>query len=356
MDDTDRRIMHATQAGLPLVAEPYQALAEQLGISKGEIMQRLSAMQEKGIIRRIAAVPNHYRLGYRFNGMTVWDIPDASIDALGQQVGQLPFVSHCYRRPRHLPEWPYNLFAMVHSKTQTEANVQIMQIADLLGENNRGSAVLYSSRILKKTGFRSSDRLVADQRCDQSSKTHKTSRKSTRLSHYDYSQNGAYFITLCSHNRLCLFGRIENDSMQANDYGNIVIAEWNNSATIRKEIVLGEFVLMPNHFHAIVFINRSGERLLAVPERPFTNIAQIHPSPCLRPKSLGALVAGFKSSVTKKINAYRNSPGQPIWQRNYYERVLRNEDELYKAREYIVNNPMQWALDKYNPVFQGSGK
>ncbi len=155
MDDTDRRLMRASQAGLPLTPEPYQTLAEQLCLSKDEVMQRLTAMQEQGLIRRIAAVPNHYRLGYRFNGMTVWEVPDERIDELGLKVGQLPFVSHCYHRPRHLPEWPYNLFAMVHGKTQAEAEAQIRQIADLLGAHNRGHDVLYSTKILKKTGFRS---------------------------------------------------------------------------------------------------------------------------------------------------------------------------------------------------------
>ncbi|ASF46916.1 siroheme decarboxylase subunit beta [Methylovulum psychrotolerans] len=155
MDATDRRLMHATQAGLPLTLEPYQTLAEQLGLSKEEVMQRLSAMQAGGIIRRIGAVPNHYKLGYRFNGMTVWDVPDEQIDRLGQQVGQLPFVSHCYHRPRHLPDWPYNLFAMVHGKHQQDVDAQIQHIAAVLGEWCRGREVLYSTKILKKTGFRS---------------------------------------------------------------------------------------------------------------------------------------------------------------------------------------------------------
>jgi DNA-binding Lrp family transcriptional regulator len=107
------------------------------------------------VIRRIGAVPNHYKLGYRFNGMTVWNVPDEKIDELGQKIGRLDFVSHCYHRPRHLPLWPYNLFAMVHSKSQEDVDRQIGQIADILGENNLGSDVLYSTRILKKTGFRS---------------------------------------------------------------------------------------------------------------------------------------------------------------------------------------------------------
>ncbi|NYT47376.1 MAG: Lrp/AsnC family transcriptional regulator [Candidatus Methanofishera endochildressiae] len=114
-------------------------------------MQRLNAMQEQNIIRRIGAVPNHYKLGYRHNGMTVWDIDDNYIDELGNQVGALDFVSHCYHRPRHLPGWQYNLFAMVHSKTAADAALQINQIAALLGTHSRAHEVLYSTRILKKT-------------------------------------------------------------------------------------------------------------------------------------------------------------------------------------------------------------
>ncbi len=156
LDETDRKIIQATQAGLPLTPEPYQTLADQLGLTVDDVMARLTAMQNNGIIRRIGAVPNHYKLGYRFNGMTVWNIPDEVIDELGQKVGQLEFVSHCYHRPRHLPEWPYNLFAMVHSKSQEGVDEQIQRIADLLGSYNQGCDVLYSSKILKKTGFRTS--------------------------------------------------------------------------------------------------------------------------------------------------------------------------------------------------------
>jgi siroheme decarboxylase len=155
LDETDLAIMRTTQAGLPLTPQPYQRIAEQLGLTAEAVMTRMTAMQEKGIIRRIGAVPNHYKLGYHFNGMTVWNIPDKVIDELGQKVGQLEFVSHCYHRPRHLPEWPYNLFAMVHGKSQEDVDKQIQQIADLLGDSNQGCDVLYSTKILKKTGFRS---------------------------------------------------------------------------------------------------------------------------------------------------------------------------------------------------------
>lgn len=154
LDKLDRQIVKATQAGLPLTPEPYQTLADELGISAETVMQRLLTLQEQGIIRRIGAVPNHYKLGYRYNGMTVWNIADEHIDKLGQRIGQLDFVSHCYHRPRHLPEWPYNLFAMIHSKTEAGAKQQTETIAELLGEYNQGQDVLYSTRILKKTGLR----------------------------------------------------------------------------------------------------------------------------------------------------------------------------------------------------------
>jgi DNA-binding Lrp family transcriptional regulator len=154
MDNIDKQIISATQAGLPLVSQPYQRLAKQIGITANDLMQRLTSMQENGIIRRIGAVPNHYKLGYKHNGMTVWDIDDTQIDRLGELIGQLDFVSHCYHRPRHLPDWPYNFFAMIHSKTEAGAQSQIQQIAELLGEHCRSSNVLYSTKILKKTGLR----------------------------------------------------------------------------------------------------------------------------------------------------------------------------------------------------------
>jgi DNA-binding Lrp family transcriptional regulator len=155
LDEVDLKIMRITQSGLPLTALPYYAVAERLGLTADEVIERMRRMQELGVIRRIGAVPNHYKLGYRFNGMTVWNVPDEKIDALGQKIGRLDFVSHCYHRPRHLPLWPYNLFAMVHGKSQEDVDRQIGQIAEILSENNLGSDVLYSTRILKKTGFRS---------------------------------------------------------------------------------------------------------------------------------------------------------------------------------------------------------
>jgi len=154
IDATDRRIILATQAGLPRVPRPYQQLAEALGLSADDVMARLRRMQRDGIIRRIGAVPNHYKLGFKGNGMSVWDVPDAAVRELGQLIGALEDVTHCYHRPRHLPHWPYNLFAMVHGRDRAEVLMKVARIADLLGDAVRSHDVLFSTRILKKTGLR----------------------------------------------------------------------------------------------------------------------------------------------------------------------------------------------------------
>ena len=154
LDETDRRIVLATQSGLPLVPQPYHDVARQVGIPAEEVMARMQRMLETGVIRRIGVVPNHYALGYKANGMTVWDVPDEQVDRLGEQVGALDFVSHCYHRPRHLPDWPYNFFAMVHGHDRAEVEELVRRIAGLIGAADRGHEILYSTRILKKTGLR----------------------------------------------------------------------------------------------------------------------------------------------------------------------------------------------------------
>jgi len=111
-------------------------------------------MLSYGIIRRIGAVPNHYRLGLKANGMTVWDVPDDQAEELGRQIGQLDFVSHSYLRPRHLPVWRYNLFAMVHGHSRNEVNEKAEQIASMLGDSCNAHETLFSTAILKKTGMR----------------------------------------------------------------------------------------------------------------------------------------------------------------------------------------------------------
>lgn len=154
IDAIDRQLVAATQAGLPLVPRPYQTLAETLGIPESEVMARIAAMLEAGIIRRIGAVPNHYALGYRANGMSVWDVRDEQVSAIGRRVGALDFVTHCYRRPRHPPLWPYNLFAMVHGRSPAEVEDKVADIANLVGDAARLHDVLFSTAILKKTGLR----------------------------------------------------------------------------------------------------------------------------------------------------------------------------------------------------------
>ena len=154
LNDLDQQLVRATQAGLPLVPHPYAQLAEQLGVSEATVTERLQALLDKGVIRRIGAVPNHYAIGYAANGMSVWDVDDAHIDRLGELVGALPAVTHCYRRPRHLPDWPYNLFAMLHGSSREEVLAEAEHIAALLGSHCRARDILFSIRILKKTGLR----------------------------------------------------------------------------------------------------------------------------------------------------------------------------------------------------------
>ncbi len=154
LDAIDRCLVIATQNGLPLVARPYHQLAEAIGIAPEEVMARLTRLLESGVIRRIGAVPNHYAIGYTANGMSVWDVPDERIDELGVRVGGLDFVTHCYHRPRRLPEWPYNLFAMVHGGSRTEVLTKVMAIAEIIGTDCRSHDVLFSTAILKKTGLR----------------------------------------------------------------------------------------------------------------------------------------------------------------------------------------------------------
>lgn len=150
----DRALIAACQAGLPLVAQPYAAIAEGLGVSAAQVMARLEDLTARGVIRRIGIAPNHYKLGMTANGMSVWDVEDVAAEDLGPLIGAMEEVTHCYLRPRALPDWPYNLFAMIHGTTRQEVEAKREVIAALLGEACRGSDILYSTAILKKTGLR----------------------------------------------------------------------------------------------------------------------------------------------------------------------------------------------------------
>lgn len=153
-DDIERRMIALTQTGLPLVATPYAALAGELRIEESDVIARLRRLLAQGAIRRIGAVPNHYALGVTANGMSVWDVADEAVAEAGAKVGALDFVTHCYERPRHPPLWPYNLFAMVHGRCRDEVLEKVDRISDVLGRSARAHDVLFSSRILKKTGLR----------------------------------------------------------------------------------------------------------------------------------------------------------------------------------------------------------
>jgi DNA-binding Lrp family transcriptional regulator len=154
IDAIDRKIIAATQAGLPLVPDPYRAVAERVGTDEATVIERLRQLLASGAIRRIGAIPHHYALGFTANGMSVWDIADEDVSDIGRRVGALDFVTHCYERPRHLPLWPYNLFAMVHGRSRDEVKFKVARIAELIGEGARGHDILFSTRILKKTGLR----------------------------------------------------------------------------------------------------------------------------------------------------------------------------------------------------------
>ena len=170
-------------------------------------------------------------------------------------------------------------------------------------------------------------------------------RRSMRLKGYDYSSPCAYFITICAWNRECMLGEIIDGKMKLNDYGQAVQQEWMHTGDIRPNVELDEFIVMPNHFHGILVINhRMNELRRGVLQYAPTDIVLRSPS-----QTIGAIIRGFKSSVTKSINISRDTPGMPVWQRNYFERVIRNEKELYGIRGYIRFNSVQWDMDEENP-------
>ena len=171
-------------------------------------------------------------------------------------------------------------------------------------------------------------------------------RRSIRLSEYDYAGPGAYFVTLVTHGHECLFGEVCDGQVLLSKWGGIVHEEWVMSEGIRREIVLDAFVVMPNHLHGIVVIKDEGMTGINV------GATGRSPLPANGPgkRSLGTFIAGFKSAATKRINIDRHLPGVPVWQRNYFKHIIRDETSLGRIREYIVNNPKQWELDQENPL------
>jgi len=214
-------------------------------------------------------------------------------------------------------------------------------------------------------------------------------RKSIRLKEYDYSQEGAYFVTICAWKWECFFGDVINGEMELNKYGRIIEGEWLQTGNLRSNVEIDEYVVMPNHFHGILIINENNHsdvgarRCLAQNvhaeqhQGNGNNYSDVVARRCLAPynandnnhnrvtkrnratqrvapttlqsNSLGSIVGQFKSIVTKQINKSRNTPGFPVWQRNYYDHIVRNENELNRIREYIIYNPMKWQFDRENP-------
>jgi REP element-mobilizing transposase RayT len=169
-------------------------------------------------------------------------------------------------------------------------------------------------------------------------------RRSIRLKGYDYAQPGAYFVTLCTYQKQCWFGDIREGQMCLNHIGCIVAQEWVRSSQIRQEIELDKWVIMPNHLHGIVLITDTVGAHGPL-HAPTSNPAPLH----RQPHSLSSFVAGFKSASTKRINIIRQAPGIPIWQRNYHESIVRDEESLHTIRQYIANNPQHWTDDPENP-------
>jgi DNA-binding Lrp family transcriptional regulator len=154
LTEDERRLLLTIQEGLPLTPQPYAALADQLGASEEHVMEIVRSLLARGVVKRLAAVPNHYALGIRANGMSVWDVPDDQVSEIGAKLGNMPEVSHCYRRPRRPPSWPYNLFAMVHGYSRREVRAAVRRIAQELGMERVPRDIIFSTRILKKRGTR----------------------------------------------------------------------------------------------------------------------------------------------------------------------------------------------------------
>lgn len=173
-------------------------------------------------------------------------------------------------------------------------------------------------------------------------------RRSIRLPAYDYTQPGAYFLTVVTHQRQCLFGEVVDGQVLVSAYGEAVRQEWLRSTQIRREIQLDAFVVMPNHIHGIVIIG--GQTVVGAHGRAPLGRAPPGRAPLHRSaRSLGSFIAGFKSAVTKRVNHMRRTPRLPVWQRNYYEHVIRSEEYLHQIRQYITDNPAQWDEDVENP-------
>ena len=165
-------------------------------------------------------------------------------------------------------------------------------------------------------------------------------RRSGRAPGYDYGLPGWYFLTICTHHRRSLFGEIHNAEMYVNALGRIVEDEWQRTAEIRQDVTLDAYIIMPNHIHGIVVITVDEGR----------RCSENYVPQCVSPsRSVGAVVRGFKAASSRRINALEHAEGRQVWQRNYYDHIIRNEADLERIRSYIETNPGNWSLDREHP-------
>jgi putative transposase len=185
-------------------------------------------------------------------------------------------------------------------------------------------------------------------------------RRSIRLPGYDYSQSGAYFVTICAYQRQCLFGDVVDGQMILNQYGAIVAETYQWLCQRYPYLYSDEWIVMPNHFHAIMVITDEPRVDTDEPrmdtdeprmdtDKPRRGGSRTAPTTNKQRKPLGRLIGAFKTVSTKKINILRDAPATPLWQRNYYEHIIRDRDAMDKICQYIVNNPLSWDLDRLHP-------
>ena len=178
-------------------------------------------------------------------------------------------------------------------------------------------------------------------------------RQSIRLRGYDYTQAGAYFVTIVVRGRECLLGDVIGGEMRLNDYGRAVAAEWQKIPARFPHVTTDASIVMPNHLHGIIVIG-DGVGAKLPPTHAMAYSKSLAGASPLRPTgttpgSLGAIMQNFKSTSTRQVNALRRTSGLPLWQRNYFERIIRDEQGLNRIRDYIINNPLKWTLDAENP-------
>jgi putative transposase len=174
-------------------------------------------------------------------------------------------------------------------------------------------------------------------------------RASLRLQGYDYTQAGLYFVTICVQDRVCLFGDVVDGEMRLSKAGEVVAEEWARTAEIRPTVVLDAFVIMPNHLHGIVMLVDVDADGRILPPRPVVERTGMSPRGPVA-GSLSAIVGQFKAVTTKGVNAERNMPGVPVWQRGFHDQIIRHERALARIRDYVADNPALWDADRLHPA------